>query len=64
MSFPWADWQFYVVSAVMVAGLWLLVRPFLTRTERNTGCPGCETCGDDAGHGNDLVQLGAERSPR
>jgi hypothetical protein len=31
MRLPFDDWQFYVVSVVVLAGVWLLVRPFLPR---------------------------------
>jgi hypothetical protein len=31
MGLPFDDWQFYVVSLVVLAGAWLLVRPFLPR---------------------------------
>ena len=31
MPLPFDDWQFWVVSVVVLAGLWLLVRPFLPR---------------------------------
>ena len=28
---PWDDWQFYVVTALALAGLWMIVRTFLPR---------------------------------
>ena len=39
MPLPFNQWQFYVVSAVALAALWLLVRPFLRRS--TGGCGGC-----------------------
>lgn len=66
VSFPWADWQFYVVSVLMVGGLWQLVRPFVRRADRDpkAGCPGCDTCEDDSEAESGLVQLGAGRPRR
>jgi hypothetical protein len=31
MRLPFDDWQFYVVSLVVLAAAWMLVRPFLPR---------------------------------
>jgi hypothetical protein len=31
MPLPFDDWQFYVVSVVVLAGVWMAVRPFLPR---------------------------------
>ena len=40
MSFPWADWQFWTVTAAAVWGGWTLVRQLLPRREQNA-CGGC-----------------------
>ncbi len=39
MRLPFDELQFYVVTAVALAGLWLLVRPFVSRS--SGGCGGC-----------------------
>jgi hypothetical protein len=39
MPLPFDQWQFYVVTAVAMLGLWALVRPFLRRS--TGGCHGC-----------------------
>jgi hypothetical protein len=39
MHLPLDQWQFYVVSAVALAGLWLLVRPFLRRSTKRKTTP-------------------------
>ena len=36
MRLPYDEWQFYVVTVVALAGLWLLVRPFLPRRHGRT----------------------------
>ena len=36
MRLPFDEWQFYVVTAVALVGLWLLVRPFLSRRKHRT----------------------------
>jgi hypothetical protein len=41
MPLPFDDWQFYVVSAVVLAGVWMAVRPFLPRRwPCARSCPG------------------------
>ncbi|MCC6907683.1 MAG: hypothetical protein IT430_07070 [Phycisphaerales bacterium] len=37
---PLGDWQFYVVTAAALGGIWLIVRPLLGRPG-NSGCPNC-----------------------
>lgn len=58
MSLPWADWQFWVVTAVAVVGVWRLVQPFL---DRGDACPGCDRCVSPATEDRaraDLVTIG------
>lgn len=53
MPLPFDDWQFYVVSVVVLAGVWMAVRPFLPRRrftnltirgQRSARkCPGCRS---------------------
>jgi hypothetical protein len=39
---PLDDWQFYVVTAVVLWAIWRLVRPLLSsRRSANVGCPTC-----------------------
>ena len=57
MPLPFDQWQFYVVTAVAVLGLWALVRPFL---RRSTG--GCHGCGS-APRRKRRTQLTIDRSP-
>lgn len=40
MSFPWADWQFWAVTAAAAWGGWTLVRQLLPRRDRNA-CGAC-----------------------
>jgi len=39
---PFDDWQFYVVTAAGLWGVWAVVRPFIPDRNR-PGCPGCDT---------------------
>ncbi len=42
MPLPLDQWQFYVVTAVALAGVWALLRPFLRRSgSGGSGCGGC-----------------------
>jgi hypothetical protein len=59
------DWQFLVVTAAALWGLWILVRPFLRRQEK-PGCPNCAASGHcqsqparGGGGGERLVTLGS-----
>ncbi|MCI0650887.1 MAG: hypothetical protein L0Z55_03265 [Planctomycetes bacterium] len=46
MSFPYDDWQFYVVTAVCAFGAWVVVKPFLpSRKSKRHGCGGCNAGG-------------------
>jgi hypothetical protein len=40
---PLDDWQFWVVSGLVLSAIWLLVSPFLPRKKRRkpAPCPGC-----------------------
>ncbi len=42
---PWRDPQFWIVTMLALAGLWILARPFLPRKAPADGsipsCPGC-----------------------
>ncbi|MFO0894548.1 MAG: hypothetical protein U0574_06275 [Phycisphaerales bacterium] len=40
-SIPWQDWQFWVVTALALAGGWVVIRPLLPRRGRGPACPGC-----------------------
>jgi hypothetical protein len=66
------DWQFLVVTAAALWGLWVLLRPFLTRLGKNqeeaggAACPRCSASGSCAssaaksgGSGSGLVTLGS-----
>ena len=70
MSFPVADWQFWVVTATAVGALWALVRPFLGNDGESTAQAPCAKCGTSAsgascGHSGSaepkLVTLGGNR---
>lgn len=37
---PWHDWQFYLVTALALAGLWLALRPLLG-PKKSKGCASC-----------------------
>lgn len=63
MSLPWTDWQFYVVTASMLGGLWLLVRPFVSRSKRQ-GCPGCDGCDREPAVKPTLVAIGGRAAGR
>ena len=41
---PWHDWQLWIVTALALAGAWLVARPFLPRRKGNNGAPGCPNC--------------------
>ena len=41
MPLPLGDWQFYVVTILGLAGVLLLVRPFLPSRRTRSGCRGC-----------------------
>jgi len=42
---PWRDWQFWLVSALAIWGLWVLARPFIPRRKSagddEPACPNC-----------------------
>ena len=40
-TFPTDDWQFYVATAITLVAFGFLVRPFLERKKKATGCAGC-----------------------
>ena len=44
MSFPWADWQFWAVTAAAVWGGWALVRQLFPRR----GASACGACASGA----------------
>lgn len=39
--FPWTDWQFWVVTALALAALYYLARPFLPARGKSKACRGC-----------------------
>ena len=41
MSFPWTDWQFWLVTAIAVWGASVIVRPFLPRRRDESPCATC-----------------------
>jgi hypothetical protein len=41
---PWRDWQFWIVTALALAGAWLIARPFLPRKRGDGAAPGCPNC--------------------
>jgi hypothetical protein len=41
MSFPWTDWQFWLVTAIAAWGASVLVRPFLPRGRDASPCANC-----------------------
>lgn len=50
---PWADWQFWLVTVLALAGLWFGLRPLLRQRSK----PGCSNC-KAGGRSNDaLVNL-------
>lgn len=66
------DWQFLVVTAAALWGLWILLRPFLPRRGKEqeaaggAACPRCSSSGSCAssaarseGSGSGLVTLGS-----
>ncbi len=44
MPLPLDQWQFYVVTAVALAGVWALLRPFLRRGRSGASSAGCGGC--------------------
>ena len=63
MIFPWHDWQFWIVTGMAIAGLLILVRPFVRLRRSGPGCPGCEGCAPKsaAKPRSDLVTLKTNR---
>ncbi len=57
MSFPWADWQFWAVTAAAVWGGWTLARQFLPRRDRNA-CGACAAGSAAVAKKQPLVVLG------
>ena len=65
------DWQFLVVTAAALWGLWILLRPFLPRRGKEAaGCPSCAASGHcqsqparGGGGGERLVTLGSGPRP-
>ena len=41
MSFPVADWQFWVATAIAATCAWAIVRPMLPSRRARSECPGC-----------------------
>jgi|CXWL01.1.fsa_nt_gi hypothetical protein len=58
----WTDWQFWVVTAVAAGGLFLLIRPLLSRKTPAPGCGHCDGCAAPPSP-PPLVKLGAGRRP-
>ncbi|MGD2113856.1 MAG: hypothetical protein PVG07_02315 [Acidobacteriota bacterium] len=69
MSFPIADWQFWIVTLTAAGSVWALVRPFLPggkSDESSAPCSHCGAapgapCGKDADDAPRLVTLGDRR---
>lgn len=69
MSFPLADWQFWVVTVTALGALWALVRPFVGSADSDAGRGACAKCGTSGGGGcghaassePKLVTLGGRR---
>jgi hypothetical protein len=64
------DWQFLVVTAAALWGVWILLRPFLPRRGKEAvgGCPNCAAAGQcqsqsARGGGERLVTLGSGPRP-
>ena len=38
---PIGDWQFWIVTLAGLLGLWLIVKPFMPRRSKQTGCAHC-----------------------
>jgi hypothetical protein len=41
---PWADWQFYAVTAVAAGGAWLILKPLLARRGKGAASAACSSC--------------------
>ena len=55
---PLDQWQFYIVTAVALAGVWALVRPFLRRGGAGgAGGSGCGGCASGSSSGKRAVPL-------
>jgi hypothetical protein len=62
MLFPWHDWQFWVVTAACLAGVWGIVQPFVPRKGRPADtCGGCATGTAACARKEALVRLGERR---
>lgn len=58
-NFPFADWQFWVVTVAAVGSVWALVRPFVGSAEIDTPGQGpCAKCGTTTGGGGGCGQTG------
>lgn len=54
------DWQFWVVTAVAAAGLYVLVRPLLPKKTAEPACGHCDGCSEVA-PSPPLVRLGKDK---
>lgn len=66
MSFPFADWQFWAVTASAAGAVWMLVRPFLGGkaggpADPCAGCPAAAAGPACRGGGERLVALVTKR---
>jgi hypothetical protein len=55
---PIRDWQFWVVTALFIGGLWLIVRVVVPAKNRNGKCPTCPS-----GSAKRRVPLTIDRRP-
>jgi hypothetical protein len=64
MTFPWHDWQFWVVTLACLAGFWGVLSPFLPRSGRPTdACGGCAAGTAACARQRALERAGGRRSP-
>ena len=38
---PVGDWQFWIVTAAGMLGLWMIIKPFVPKRNKQTGCAHC-----------------------
>jgi len=48
---PWTNWEFWIVTILAAAGVWLLARPFLPSRKSSAEDAGCPNCASGAAAG-------------
>jgi hypothetical protein len=62
---PWNDWQFWIVSALAIGGLWIVMRTIVPARRRRAvedpACPNCASGGASSRPPRRRVQLTIDR---